>query len=194
MDWYVHHKVWMELVFCGLGVAVAATLLKSSLSKIVAGVSRKPRRRPLGPVPNTGVLGAAARTESDRVYYAPLREPKAHEYHETPTASEVIATVRFAEPASRAGVRQGYCGRRVRWTLRISSVEKTGAAGFTHHVIMFEQATVIGTTHFFVNIGDFPLLQAARKDELFTVEGAIHDIQDNGLVGLTDVRAIQRAS
>jgi hypothetical protein len=120
------------------------------------------------------------------------------EYHESPTASEIIATIDHAEPSLRDDVRNIYIGRGVRWTVRLSSMCKMPSANeacSTYTILMLSGTQLKAVSVCFdVDIDAHPFLKTARVNEMFIVEGIVQDFPLAEVVRLKDIRSIQKAA
>jgi hypothetical protein len=126
------------------------------------------------------------------------REELPREHHESPTASEIIATIDHANPSLKDDVRDIYVGRGVRWTLRLSSMCKMASgreacSNFTMFMLSGTQLKAVSVC-FDVDIDAHPFLKTARVNEMFAVEGIIKDFPLANVVRLEDIRGIQKAA
>jgi hypothetical protein len=140
---------------------------------------------------------ASARKEPARDSPAP-QEELPREYHESPTASEIIATIDHAKPALKDGVRESYQGRCVRWTVRLSSMCKMPSGNeacstYTMFMLSGTQFKAVSVC-FDVDIDAYPFLKTARVNEAFTIEGIIKDFPLADVVRLRDIHSIQKAA
>ena len=125
------------------------------------------------------------------------QEALPQEYQESPTASEMVAAIAHAKPGLKEDVRDGYLGRPVRWTLRLSSMCKLPSGNeacstFTVFMLSGTQFKAVSVC-FDLDIHAHPFLKTARVNEAFTVEGVIQDFPLADVVRLKEIHSIRRA-
>lgn len=125
------------------------------------------------------------------------QEELPREYHESPTASEILATIDHAKPGLKDDVREAYLGRRIRWTVRLSSMCKMPSGNeacstCTMFMLSGTQFKAVSVC-FDINIDAHPFLKTARVNEMFTVEGIIQDFPLADVVRLKEIHSIRRA-
>lgn len=126
------------------------------------------------------------------------QEELPREYHESPTASEILAAIVHAKPGLKDEVRESYLGRRVRWTVRLSSTCKMPSGNeacstYTMFMLSGTQFKAVSVC-FDVNIDAHPFLKTARVNETFTVEGIIQDFPLADVVRLKEIYSVSRAA
>jgi hypothetical protein len=125
------------------------------------------------------------------------QEELPREYYESPTASEILATIDHAKPELKDGVRKSYIGRCVRWAVRLSSMCKMPSGNeacstYTMFMLSGTQLKAVSVC-FDIDIDAHPFLKTARVNQAFTVEGIIKDFPLADVVRLKDIQTVQRA-
>jgi hypothetical protein len=126
------------------------------------------------------------------------QEELPREYHESPAAFEIVAMIDHAKPELKDDVRESYLGRRVRWSLRLSSMCKmpSGNEACSTYAMFMLSGTQFKAVSvcFDVEINAHPFLKTARVNEAFTVEAIIKDFPLADVVRLKDIQSVQKAT
>ena len=109
------------------------------------------------------------------------------EYPPDPTG--IVAEVCSLFSPVREEVEHSYRGRRVRWTLSLSAISEREGQDATHTVRMYPsgRSPFSCGVYFSANAEECAVLQAARQNDAFVVEGIIDKVEDRD-IDLIDVR------